>query len=127
MDTRVKEIDEYLAGLPVAQQTALRRLRMLLHSAVPGAEEIIKTRVPAVLYKGKTVAGFGAAARHVALYVMFGEALSALKDELADFDATTRVVRFSPSRPVPAVLVRKILRFRLAEIDAQLDQRRSRK
>lgn len=111
-------IDDYLAALPATQRQALHRLRTQLHALVPGAEETIKTRVPALRYKGKTVVGFGAAAKHVALYVMFGQALRVLQPELARFDATTRVLRFPPDRPLPAALVRKIVRFRLAEIDA---------
>lgn len=112
------EIDDYLAALPSAQRRALRQLRTQLHALIPGADEAIKTRVPALRYRGKTVVGFGAAAQHVALYVMFGDALRTLKSELERFDATSRVVRFAPDAPLPAALLRKIVRFRLAEIDA---------
>lgn len=112
------EIDDYLAALPYAQRRALSELRTQLHALIPGADEAIKTRVPALRYKGKAVVGFGAAAQHVALYVMFGDALRTLKEKLARFDATSRVVRFSPDAPLPAALVREIVHFRLAEIDA---------
>ena len=118
------EIDAYLAALPAAQRDALERLRALLHAAIPDAEETIRTRVPALRCRGKTVVGFGAAARHLALYVMFGDALRVLKAELAGFDATTRVVRFTPAAPLPATLVRRIVRHRLAEIDADAARRR---
>lgn len=121
------EIDDYLAALPPTQRATLRRLRALLHAAIPGAEEAIKTRVPALRYKGKTVVGFGAAAGHVALYVMVGGALRAFRHDLASFDATARVVRFSPAKPIPAALVRKIVRFRLAEIEAQAARGRARR
>jgi uncharacterized protein YdhG (YjbR/CyaY superfamily) len=121
------EIDHYLAALPAAQRDVLGRLRALLHAAIPGAEETIETRVPALRYRGKTVVGFGAASSHVALYVMFGDALRALKDDFARFDATARVVRFSPATPLPAALVRKVVRFRLAEIDAQSTRTPTRK
>jgi uncharacterized protein YdhG (YjbR/CyaY superfamily) len=113
------DIDRYLSALPRPQRDALQRLRRLLRAEIPGAEETIKTRVPALRYKGKTVVGFGAAARHVALYVMFGDALRTLKAELAGIESTARVVRFSPAAPPPDALVRKIVRIRLAEIDAQ--------
>lgn len=113
------EIESYLAALPAEQRSALGRLHEQLRRAIPGAEETIKTRVPAMRYKGKTVVGFGAARSHVALYVMFGDALRVLKRELAGFDASERVLRFTPARPLPAALVRKIVRHRLAEIDAQ--------
>jgi uncharacterized protein YdhG (YjbR/CyaY superfamily) len=119
------KVDTYLAAVPESQRAALKRLRRLLLDAVPGAEETIKTRVPAVRYRGKTVAGFGAARDHAALYVMFGDALVALKDKFESFDASRRVVRFNPSKPIPATLVRKVVRFRLAEIDAQLKTPRS--
>lgn len=113
-------IDKYLAGLPEEQRAALTRLRALLIAAVPGAEEAIKTRVPALRYKGMTVVGFGAAKGHVALYVMFGNALQILKKEFARFDSSNRVVRFTPEKPLPAALVRKVVRVRLAEIDARI-------
>lgn len=112
-------IDRYRAQIPEPQRSALVRLRALVTDAVPDAEETIKTRVPAIRYRGKTVVGFGAAKQHVALYVMFGDALRVLKDEFAAFDAGSKVVRFSPEKPLPAALVRKLVRLRLAEIDTQ--------
>ena len=111
-------VDTYLAALPADQRQALRDLRAIVHAEVPGADEAIKTRVPAIRYKGKTVVGFGAAKSHVALYVMFGDALAVLRDELSGLDVANRVVRFSPDRPLPAALVRKVVRHRVAEIEA---------
>ena len=119
------QIDRYLAVHPTEERAALERLRELLRTAIPDADETIKTRVPALRYKGKTVVGFGAARSHVALYVMFGDALRVLRSELAGFDTSDRVVRFTPERPLPAALVRKVVRHRLAEIDAQTTARAS--
>jgi uncharacterized protein YdhG (YjbR/CyaY superfamily) len=116
-------IDEYLASLPEAQRTALARLRAVITAAVPDAEEAIKTRVPAIRYRGKTVVGFGAAKDHLALYVMFGDALQVLRRELTGFDSSRKVVRFSPDRPLPVALVRKIIVLRLAEIDGRSTSR----
>ena len=118
------EIDHYITALPAAQREVLTQLRRLLLTVVPQAEEAIRTRVPAVRYKGKTVVGYGAATSHVALYVMFGDALRTLKSDFARFDVTNRVVRFSPDAPIPATLVRKVVRSRLAEIDAQEERLR---
>ncbi|MBL0889525.1 MAG: DUF1801 domain-containing protein [Gemmatimonadaceae bacterium] len=112
-------VDEYLAGLPATQRKALAELRAQLHALIPGADEAIKTRVPALRYKDKTVVGFGAGKTHLALYVMFGRTLETLADDLRDFDATNRVVRYSIERPLPDALIRKIVTMRLAEIDAQ--------
>lgn len=112
-------VDDYLAALPASQREALSDLRARLHTLVPGADEAIKTRVPALRYKNKTVVGFGAGKTHLALYVMFGGALDALADELQDYDATSRVVRYTIENPLPDALIRKIVKLRLAEIDAR--------
>lgn len=71
------------------------RLPALLQPAIPGADETIRTRVPALRYKGKAVVGFGAGQPHVALYVMFGDALRALRHELAEIDARAPVTKRS--------------------------------
>jgi uncharacterized protein YdhG (YjbR/CyaY superfamily) len=111
-------VDQYLATLPPDQRAALATLRARLHREIPGAEEAIKTRVPALRYKGKTVVGFGAGKTHLALYVMFGTALDVLADELRGYDATSRVIRFPVGHALPDALLRKIVRLRLAEIDS---------
>ena len=109
-------IDDYLAGLPANQRAALDHLRALLHELVPNAEEAIRTRVPAIRYRDKTVVGFGAGKAHLALYVMFGDALRVFAAEFAGFDVGNRVVRFTPEQPIPDALVRKVVEYRLEEI-----------
>jgi uncharacterized protein YdhG (YjbR/CyaY superfamily) len=109
-------VDRYLAALPSEQSNALARLRALLQELVPDAEEAIKTRVPAIRYRDKTVVGFGAGKEHLALYVMFGDALRAFAEDFAGFDVGNRVVRFAPNHPIPDELIRKVVRYRLAEI-----------
>ena len=113
-------VEEYLAALAADQRAALERLRATVVAAVPDPEEAIKTRVPAVSYRGKTVVGFGAAQRHLALYVMFGDALKVLRDDLTPYDVANTVVRFTPEAPLPTALVRKIVAVRLREIDGAL-------
>jgi|GEM_PF-1245195 uncharacterized protein YdhG (YjbR/CyaY superfamily) len=113
-------VEDYLAALPDAQRGALVRLRALLVGAIPDAVETIRTRVPALQYRGKTVAGFGAARRHVALYVMVGDALRVHGPRFAGFEVTDRVLRFDPARPPPDALVLDVVHHRLAEIDAQI-------
>ena len=109
-------IDDYLAGLPANQRAALDHLRALLHELVPNAEEAIRTRVPAIRHRDKTVVGFGAGKAHLALYVMFGDALRVFAEDFAGFDVGNRVVRFTPEHPIPDALVRKVVEYRLEEI-----------
>lgn len=115
-------IDEYLRRLPAADRAVLQRLRTTVRAAVPEPEEAVKTRVPAIRYRGKTVVGFGAGKRHLALYVMFGEALRALADDLAGYDVSNTVVRFTADTPLPTTLLKKIVAVRLREIETDVDR-----
>ena len=111
-------VDEYLSRLPDEQRNALQRLRRTIRSAVPEVEEAIRSRVPAFRYKGRPLVSMGASKRHLSLFIMQGSVLEAHRDELRGHDTSNTVVRFTPSQPLPASLVRKLVTARKAEIDA---------
>ena len=105
MSTTPATTDEYLAGLPDDQREALGNLRMTIREAAPGVEEYVSSGVPAFAYRGRYLVSFGAAKRHVALYVMRGSALEKVAD-LEGYDTSRTVVRYAPSEPLPAALVK---------------------
>jgi uncharacterized protein YdhG (YjbR/CyaY superfamily) len=119
-------VDGYLARLPKEQREALERLRQAVKSVVPGVEEVIRTGVPAFRYHGKPLVSIGAAKRHVALYIMYGAVLETHKAELGAFDTSNTVIRFKPDKPLPARLVVKLVKARMAEIEASSQRGRSR-
>jgi uncharacterized protein YdhG (YjbR/CyaY superfamily) len=59
--------------------------------------------------------GFGASASHCALYLMSGTVLSGFARELEGYDVGKGTIRFAPDEPLPATLVRKLVRARIAE------------
>ncbi|MEO7965168.1 MAG: hypothetical protein ABIT38_14780, partial [Gemmatimonadaceae bacterium] len=64
---------------------------------------------------GKPLIYFGAAAGHCAIY---GAVDAEFKEALADFDTSGKgTIRFSPDHPVPATLVRKLVKARMAKLD----------
>ncbi len=117
-------VDSYLERLPEADRAALERLRRTIPSVLTNSEEAIRSGVPAFLYKGKPLVSLGAATRHLSLYVMYGDALDAYKEEFSRFDVSNTVVRFTASEPLPDHLVRKLLQHRVAEIDGTDGRRR---
>lgn len=114
MAAKPRTIDEYLAGLNAEQRAALERVRKIIHAAAPKAEERISYGVPAFRQSGMLVA-FGARATHCALYPMSATTVKAFAKELARYDTSKGTIRFQPDRPLPAALVRKIVKARLAE------------
>ncbi|MDQ6831363.1 MAG: DUF1801 domain-containing protein [Gemmatimonadota bacterium] len=112
---KANTIDEYLAALNADQREALERLRNIIHAAAPGAEEGISYRIPAFRYNGKWLVWFGAAEKHCAIY-----GIDTSADELADYDTNGKgTIRFGPDNPLPATLVKKLVKARVAKIDAR--------
>lgn len=106
-------IDEYLAPLSDDKRAALGKLRKTIHAAAPGAEECISYGIPAFRLDGRTFIFFGAAANHCAIY---GMTEKDYKDELADFDTSGKgTIRFEPDHPLPASLIRKMVKDRIAK------------
>jgi uncharacterized protein YdhG (YjbR/CyaY superfamily) len=107
-------IDEYLARLDPAKRAALQKVRTAIHAAAPGAEECISYGVPAFRHGGRVLMHMGAAAGHCALYPG-ARPVRVLAAELATYDTSKGTLRFAPERPLPAALVRKLVKARLAE------------
>jgi uncharacterized protein YdhG (YjbR/CyaY superfamily) len=110
-----KTIDEYLAGLPDGQRVALEKLRKTIRSAAPKAEECFSYGLPAFRLDGRPLVAFGAAAKHVAFYPMSGVLVERLKKELSRFETSKGTIRFQPDKPLPAALMRKIVKQRIAQ------------
>lgn len=107
-----RTIDQYLAALSSDKRAALERVRKIIRSAAPGAEECISYQIPAFRLDGKGLVWFGAAANHCALYGVVGTD----KSELEDYDTSGKgTIRFRPDKPLPAALVRKLVKARIAK------------
>jgi uncharacterized protein YdhG (YjbR/CyaY superfamily) len=111
---RAKTVDEYLSRLTEDKRLALEKLRQTIKAAAPKAEECISYGLPAFRQNGLLVA-FGAGVNHCEFYPMNGHTIAAHKAELKNYETSKGTIRFSPSRPLPARLVQKLVKTRLKE------------
>jgi uncharacterized protein YdhG (YjbR/CyaY superfamily) len=111
----LRTIDQYLATLTDEKRAALEKLRRAIKSAAPEAEECISYQMPAFRLAGKMLVGFRAAANHCAFYPMSSITVESHKSELKNYDTTKGTIRFQPQKPLPAALVRKLVKARIAE------------
>jgi uncharacterized protein YdhG (YjbR/CyaY superfamily) len=114
MAGKPKTIDEYLAALSADQRAALEKLRKTIRAAAPEAEECISYGICAFRQDGMLV-GFGATSNHCAFYLMSSSTVGAYKDELKNYDTSKGTIRFQADKPLPASLVRKLVKARIAE------------
>jgi uncharacterized protein YdhG (YjbR/CyaY superfamily) len=114
---KTKTIDEYLAALSNDKRVALERLRRTIRAAAPRAEECISYQLPAFRLDGRMLVWFGASANHCAFYP--GAVVQAHQDELKDYDISKGTIRFQAHSPLPATLVRKLVKTRIGRNAAQ--------
>lgn len=107
-------IDDYLSTLDDGKRAALEKLRRTIRAAAPRAEEYIGYGLAAFRLDGKPLVALGASANHCAFYPMDGTTVGAFKAELKDFETSKGTIRFDEARPLPAALVRKIVKARIA-------------
>jgi uncharacterized protein YdhG (YjbR/CyaY superfamily) len=109
-----KTIDEYLAAVSSDKRAALERLRKTIQAAAPRAEECISYQLPAFRLDGKVLVWFGAATNHCSFYP--GAApIAKHADELEGYQTSKGTIRFPANEPLPATLVKKLVRARIAE------------
>ena len=115
MATKPRTIDEYLAGLSAENRRALQKVRRAVHATAPNAEESISYGMPAFRLNGRLIAGFKAAANHCSFHPMSGETVATLERDLAGYDTSRGTIRFSARSGLPAALIRKLVKARIAE------------
>ncbi len=111
-----KTVDEYLSRMPAPTRAALEKLRRAIKAAAPHAVEGISWRMPSYKYKGWLVF-FAAFKNHNSFIVADTALLKTFKDELRPFYVSGATVRFTADKPLPAALVKKIVKARVAAND----------
>jgi uncharacterized protein YdhG (YjbR/CyaY superfamily) len=111
-------VDEYLAGVPEPDRSALEHLRAVIRAAAPGAQERISYRMPAYAYRGPLVF-FAAFPHHLSLYGVSRPLIEAFRDDLAGFEVSGTTIHFSADRPLPDELVTRLVQARLQENEAR--------
>ena len=108
-------IDEYLAAVKGEKRAALDKLRKTIRGIVPKAEECISYGIPAFRLDGDIVAGFAATKKGCSYFPFSGSTLGTLAEDLEDYEQTKSSLHFDPAAPLPATLVRKLIKARIAE------------
>jgi len=113
---RPADMRAYIAAAAPDKRAALRKLQKDILAAAPRAEEGVSYGMPAFRLDGRPLAAFAAAANHCSLYPMSAAVIRAHAADLAAYDTSKGTIRFPPDKPLPSVLVRKIVKTRMAEL-----------
>ncbi len=101
--------DAYIAETRAELRPLLVRLRAQLAHALPDAEEVIAYKMPGFKVGSSIIAGYAAFSKQCGLYVAPTAIMSHADDiTAAGLKFTKTGVTFSPSKPIPDELVKKL-------------------
>jgi uncharacterized protein YdhG (YjbR/CyaY superfamily) len=110
-----KDIEEYLAGVTEPARSTLRKIQAMIRSLVPPeTSETISYGIPTFQYIGPLV-GFAAFSDHCSFFPMNSSLIEAFQDELKKFETSKGTIRFALNKPLPAALLKKLVKARIAE------------
>src|SRR5208282_3002167 len=107
-------VDEYLASVQEPARSTLNKIRAVIRSAAPPeATESISYRMPAFRYKGVLV-WFAAFSNHCSFFPT-ASVVEAFKPQLKGYSISKGTIQFPADKPLPAALIRKMVRMRVAQ------------
>lgn len=116
---RPTHVDAYLSALPAEKRDALEKLRKTIRAAVPDGEEGFSYGLPAFRFNGRPLVCYGAARNHCGFYPMSSAVILAHAADLQGYDTSKGTIRFTAEKPLPAALVRKLVKARIAEFQSE--------
>ena len=108
-----KNIDEYIASFPPEVRAILKKIRLTIKNAAPGAQETISYKIPAFRLQ-RILVYFAAFKNHIGLYppvkgdAKLVKAASAYAGEKGN-------LQFPLDHPIPYGLIERIVKFRVKQ------------
>ncbi len=117
-----KEIEAYFNQFDAEIQKRLTEIRAIMFDEVPEGDEGIRYQMPTILYHGNLIhyAGFK---KHIGVYPL-PQVLEKMRDEIKNYKSGKGSIQFPNDEPLPAALIRKIVRARKEEKDSELAQKK---
>jgi uncharacterized protein YdhG (YjbR/CyaY superfamily) len=111
--TKPTTIDEYIAAFPDDVQKKLEQVRTTIKKAAPGAEERISYGIPAFNLNGQYLIYFAGYKKHIGMYPVPGGVKEFEKDFAPYYTSGKGTIQFPLDKPMPAGLIKKIVKFRI--------------
>jgi len=113
-----KTVDEYLKAVPEPARSTLTKVRAAIRSVVPAeTTEVISYGIPAFKYK-RILMWYAAFSDHCSIFPT-ASVIEKFKEELRPFRTSKGTIHFPIDKALPAALVKKMAKLRLAEVEGK--------
>lgn len=109
------KVDEYIASFPLATRQQLEKIRKLVGTIAPEAEEGFNYKMPSYKLMGKPLVYFAGFKSHIGVYAL-PSSHAAFREKLKSFKTGKGSVQFPIDKPLPLELIKKMILFRKREI-----------
>lgn len=104
-----------MAALAEPARSIMEGLRQTIRLTAPDALELISYQMPAFKTHGQFLVSYAAFKKHFSLFPASEAVVAELGDALTRFLSGKGTIRFTVENPLPAEIVTRIVRVRLAE------------
>lgn len=113
--TNYQTIDEYHQAFNGETLARMQTIRKIIHEIVPDTVECISYQIPCFKYRGYLLY-CGGFPKHISLSHPYSDAFwEHFKTELQGYKTSKSVIQIPMEKPLPEVLIRKIIAFRKKE------------
>ena len=114
---RPATVTEYIAAAPKVARAKLREMRRLISGCAPGSVQSLKWGMPTFSYK-RILVTYAAFQKHIGFFVT-SETRRAFEKQLAGYKTASSSVQFPLDKPLPAALIRRMVRARVTALKAR--------
>jgi uncharacterized protein YdhG (YjbR/CyaY superfamily) len=118
------EVEQYFNNLPSATRKLLDKVRETILKSAPGAEEKMSYGIPTVTLNGNLV-HYAAFKNHIGFYPG-PKGIEMFQEKISEYKSSKGSIQFPISAPIPYLLIKEIVEFRVKENTAKPTSPRAR-